>query len=91
MEERGAMLDNVASGRGKGKREVSDERVWISGDRADVTSLIPFWNNNGDFVRRFWDSKVLSRKKGRRLTLYGLTGDQGLVRTRRADPGGSPF
>ena len=64
VEEKGAMLDNVASGKGKGKREVSDERVWISGDRAVVTSLITFSNDNGDFVGRFWNTKVFSRREG---------------------------
>ena len=64
VEERDAMLDNVASGKGKGRREVSDETVRVYGDRAVVASLIGFWRDNGDFVGRFWNTKVFSRQEG---------------------------
>jgi Domain of unknown function (DUF4440) len=64
VEEREAMLDSVASGKGKGRREVSDETVRVFGDRAVVASLIAFWRDNGDFVGRFWNTKVFSRQEG---------------------------
>lgn len=63
-EEAQAMLENVASGKGKGRREVSDETVRVYGDRAVVASLIAFWRDNGDFIGRFWNTKVFTHQQG---------------------------
>lgn len=88
VEERDKYLEKVASGEGKGRREVSDETVRVYGDRAVVASLIAYWKNNGDFVGRFWNTKVFSRQEGGgwRCTAWQVTMVH--VPPASTDPGG---